>query len=132
MATGTAATVARKYHQDVVHVISVPIVYTTLAYNVGTLPAGAAVVDAFVFVTTAFAGGTPQTIDVGIGTDGDDIATALVITAKGRKQADELATADDMYMLVDTVVTATLTAGSTPSAGAGFVIVEYVMVNRSL
>lgn len=132
MATGTAATVARKFHQDLVHYISVPIVYTQLTYNVGVLPAGAHVVDGYVLVTTPFAGGTPQTIDVGIGSDPDDFATALVITSKGRKQFDELATADDMYMLADTTVTATLSAGSTPSAGAGFVVVAYVIANRSL
>ena len=62
MATGTAATVARKLHQDVVHYVTCPIVYTTLTYNVGVLPAGALVVDGWVHVTTGFAGGTPQTI----------------------------------------------------------------------
>ncbi len=132
MATGTAATVARKVHQDLVHYISCPIVYGTLTYNVGVLPAGALVVDGFVHVTTGFAGGTPQTIDVGIGSDPDDFATALVITAIGRKQFDELATATDLYMLADTTVTATLSAGVTPSAGAGFVIVAYIIANRSL
>lgn len=132
MPTGTAATSARKYHQDVVHTISVPIVFSTLTYNVGVLPAGALVVDGFVHVTQAFAGGTPQTIDVGIGSDPDDFATALVITSIGRKQFDELATATDLYMLTDTTVTATLSAGVTPTAGAGFVVVEYILANRSL
>lgn len=132
MATGTAATTAREYHQDMVHYVVCPIVYTTLTYNVGILPAGALVVDGFVHVTTGFAGGTPQTIDVGIGSDPDDFATALVITAVGRKQFDELATATDMYMLADTTVTATLSAGATVSAGAGFVVVAYVIANRAL
>lgn len=132
MATGTAATTAREYHTDQVHYVVCPIVYTTLAYNVGILPAGALVVDAWAHITTAFAGGTPQTLDIGIGTDPDDFATALVITSIGRKAADELATATDLYMLADTTVTATLSAGATPSAGAGFVVVEYVIANRSL
>lgn len=132
MATGTAATVARKFHTDQVHYVVCPIVYTTLAYNVGILPAGALVVDAWAHITTGFAGGTPQTLDIGIASDPDDFATALVITAIGRKPADELATATDLYMLTDTTVTATLTAGSTPSAGSGFVVIEYIMANRSL
>lgn len=132
MPTGTAATVAREYHQDMVHYVTCPIVFSTLSYNVGVLPAGALVVDAWVQVTTAFAGGTPQTIDVGIGSDPDDFATALVITSVGRKAADELATATDLYMLVDTTVTATLSAGVTPTAGTGFVVVEYILANRSL
>jgi len=132
MATGTVATVARKYHEDLVHYVSVPIVYTTLAYNVGVLPAGALVVPSLsgVYVTTAFAGGTPQTLDIGTASDPDDFATALVITSKGYKVIDEFATADDMYMTADTTVTATLSAGATPSAGAGYVVVAYVIANR--
>lgn len=130
MATGTVATVARKLHQDVIHYVACPIVYTTLSYNIGVLPAGAAVVDAGVFVTTPFAGGTPQTLDLGTAADGDGFATALVITAAGRKQADELATSDDLYMSADTTVTATLSAGATVSAGAGYVYVAYIIANR--
>lgn len=132
MATGTVATSARKHHFDLVHYISVPIVYTQLSYTVGVLPAGAHVIDAGALITTGFAGGTPQTLDIGIGSDPDDFATALVITSAGRKVADELATANDMYMLVDTPVTATLSAGATVSAGAGFVYVAYIIANRNL
>lgn len=134
MATGTVATVAHKHALDLVHYVTCPIVYTTLAYNVGVLPAGALVVPSLsgVYVTTAFAGGTPQTLDIGIGSDPDDFATALVITAKGYKVIDEFATMDDAYMTADTTVTATLSAGATVSAGAGFVVIAYVMANRSL
>ncbi len=133
MATGTAATAAQKFHQNLVHYVSCPIGYTTLSYNVGILPAGALVVPSLsgVYVTTAFAGGTPQTLDIGIGTDPDDFATALVITAKGYKVIDEFATADDMYMAADTTVTATLSTGATTSAGAGYVVIAYVIANRS-
>lgn len=130
MATGTVATVARKYHHDLVHFVAVPIVYTTLSYDIATLPAGAAVVDAGVIITTPFAGGTPQTLDMGTAADPDGFATALVITAAGRKPADELATSDDLYMATDTVVSATLSAGATPSAGAGYVYVSYIIANR--
>lgn len=130
MATGTAATTARKLHQDVVHYVSCPIVYTTLSYTIGKLPAGAAIVDAGVFVTTPFAGGTPQTLDMGANGDADGLATALVITSAGLKAADELATSDDLYFAADADVTATLSAGATPSAGAGYVYVGYIIVNR--
>lgn len=130
MATGTAATTARKLHQDVVHYVSCPIVYTTLSYTIGKLPAGAAIVDAGVFVTTPFAGGTPQTLDMGANGDADGLATALVITSAGLKAADELATSDDLYFAADADVTATLSAGATPSAGAGYVYVCYIIANR--
>lgn len=131
MATGTVATTARKYHHDLVHYVVCPIVYTTLSYTVGKLPAGAAIVDAGVVVTTAFAGVTPQTLDIGVGADTDSLATALVITSKGRKAADELATSADMYLAADTDVNATLSAGATVSAGEGYVYVSYILANRT-
>lgn len=131
MPTGTVATNARKYHQNMVHYVSVPIVYTTAGtYTVGKLPAGAAVIDAGVVVTTAFAGGTPQTLDIGISGDTTDFASAIVLTAAGIIVADEKATASKAYMSADTDVIATLSAGATPSAGAGHVYVTYIVTGR--
>jgi hypothetical protein len=130
MATGTVATAARKYHEDLVHYVTCPIVYTTLSYNIGVLPAGAAIVNAGVVVTTPFAGGTPQTLDIGTAANGDAYATALVITSAGNKAADELATATETYLSADTTVTATLSAGATVSAGAGYVYISYIIANR--
>ena len=130
MATGTVATTARKFHHDLVHYVTCPVVYTTLSYTIGKLPAGAAIVDAGVVVTTAFAGGTPQTLDIGVGADTDSLATALVVTSKGLKAADELATSVDMYLSADPDVNATLSVGASPSAGAGYVYVSYIIANR--
>jgi len=130
MATGTVATTARKYHEDLVHYVVAPVAYTTLTGTIGKLPAGAMVIDAGFLVTTAFAGGTPQTLDMGTTDDPDGFATALVITAKGKKPADELATSDDLYMTADTNVTYTLSAGATVSAGAGYAYVSYIIANR--
>lgn len=130
MATGTPATVARKFHHDLVHYVSCPVVYTTLTGTIGTIPAGALVVNADFVVTTPFAGGTPQTIDMGTAADPDGFASALVITAAGRKLGDEVATSDDLYQATDTTVTYTLSAGATPSAGAGYAVVQYIIANR--
>ena len=132
MATNDSAQphTGREYHTEQVHYVSCPIVYTTLSYVIGRLPAGALVIDAAVVVTTGFAGGTPQTLDIGTTADGDGFATALVITSAGRKVADELATSDDLYIATETNVTATLSAGATTSAGAGYVYVAYIMANR--
>ena len=129
MATGSTA---RMYHQDMVHYVVAPIVYTTLSYTIGTLPAGALITDAFAVITTPFAGGTPQTLDIGVGADTVGLATALVITAAGKKAADEIATSDDLYLSAATTVNATLSAGATTSAGAGYVVVQYIMANRGL
>ncbi|MFD1945064.1 hypothetical protein [Paradevosia shaoguanensis] len=131
MATGTLATTARKYHEDLTHYVVAPIVYTVLTGTIGKIPAGAAVIEAGIVVTTAFAGGTPQTLDMGTAADPDGFATALALTSKGRVLADELATSDDLYQTTDTDVTYTLSAGATPSAGAGYVFVRYIMANRS-
>ncbi|XAI96513.1 hypothetical protein [Microcystis phage Mae-JY35] len=130
MATGTLATVARKFHHDLVHYVSTPVAYTTLTGTIGTVPAGALVVDAGFVVTTPFAGVTPQTIDMGTAADPDGFATALVITAAGLKAADELATSDDLYIATDTTLTYTLSAGATVSAGAGYAFVAYIIANR--
>lgn len=131
MATGTLGTTARKYHTDQVHYVSVPIVYTTAGtYTIGNLPVGAAVTGGGVVITTAFAGGTPQTLDIGIAGDTSDFASALVLTAQGVMVLDDLATASKAYMSADTDVIATLSAGATPSAGAGYAYVTYIMANR--
>lgn len=131
MATGTAGTTAQEYHTNQVHFVTCPIVYTTAgAYTVGKLPAGAAVIGGGVVITTAFAGGTPQTLDVGISGDTSDFASALVLTALGVQVFDDMATASKAYMSADTDVIATLSAGATVSAGAGYVYVQYIMANR--
>lgn len=131
MATGTLATTARKHHFDLVHYISAPVVYNgNLTVTVGKLPAGAAVIDAGAVVTTAFAGGTPQTLDIGVVGDLTDFASAIVLTAAGIIKADELATASKAYQTTDTDIVATLSAGATVSAGAGYVYVAYIIANR--
>lgn len=130
MATGTLATTARKYHEDMVHYLSAPIAHTGLSTTVGKLPAGAAVIDAGIVVTTAFAGGTPQTLDIGVTGDLEDYASDIVLTAIGVIKADALATATSAYVAADVDVVATLTAGATVTAGAGYVFVAYIIANR--
>ena len=132
MATGTLATDARKYHHDMVHYASVPIVYTTAgAYKICKLPAGAAVINAGIVITTAFAGGTPQTLDIGVTGDTADYASALVLTTKGVIKADDMATSTSSYQSADTDAVATLSAGATPSAGAGYAYVVYIIADRT-
>jgi hypothetical protein len=131
MATGTAATTAREYHTDQVHYLSKPIVYTTLAYNLGYAPAGAMIVGGGVGVVTVFAGGVAQTLNIGTSADADEFATALVLTTAGVIPADVLDASNGIYLAADTMITAELSAGTTPTAGAGYVYVSYIMVNRS-
>ena len=130
MATGTLATVARKYHQDVVHTITKPIAYTDGTVTVGTLPAGAAVIGSRIVVTIAFAGGTPQTLSIGVAGTVGSYASALVLTTVGVIAGAGMPTSTKSYQTTDTDVIATLTAGVTPTAGNGYVIVDYVIANR--
>lgn len=131
MPTGTLATDARKYHQNMVHYVSTPVVFSRAGtYTIGKLPAGAAVVDAGVVVATPFTGGTPQTLDIGVSGDTTDFASAIVLTAAGVIAADEMATASKAVMSVDTDVLATLSAGVTPTAGVGHVFVSYIITGR--
>ncbi|MFA7235426.1 MAG: hypothetical protein WC058_01060 [Phycisphaeraceae bacterium] len=130
MATGTVATVARKYHHDLVHYAAVPIVYTTLSYTVCKLPAGALVIDAGVVVTEAFAGVTPQTLDLGVTGNLDDFMSDGVLTTVGVIKAEDMATATTAYQAADIDFVATLSAGATTSAGAGYVYVEYIIADR--
>lgn len=131
MATGTAGNSAFKLHQDVVHCKTVPIAYTTAgAYTICKLPAGAIVLECGINVTTAFAGGTPQTLDIGVTGDTADFASALVLTSKGIKRSDDFATSDYAYISTAVDCIATLSAGATVSAGAGYAYVTYAIANR--
>ncbi len=98
--------------------------------TIGTLPAGALVVDGAVHVTTVFNAGTNNNIDVGIAADADGFASALAMTSVGRKQFDELATSDDLYMASETDVIATLgLTGTAASAGVAIVWVAFIIDN---
>lgn len=131
MPTGTVATTARKYHNELVHYLTVPIVYTTLSTTIGKLPAGAAVIDAGIVITTAFAGGTPQTLSIGVTGDTTDFGTAMVLTTVGVIKGGAFGTSNNSYQTADKDAVATLTAGATPSAGAGYVYVAYIIANRT-
>lgn len=99
-----------------------------LSVNVGVLPAGAVIVPGAsgAFVTTAFAGGTPQTLDIGYADDADEYASALVLTTAGQIELD---VETDLLVPEDRTITATLTAGATVSAGALEVIIAYIPNN---
>ncbi len=98
--------------------------------TIGTLPAGALVIDGAVHVTTAFNAGTNNNIDVGIAADADGFASALAMTSAGRKQFDDMATSDDMYMAAETDVIATLgLTGTAASAGVAIVWVAFIVNN---
>lgn len=135
MATGTAATRAKQFHTDQVMYIARTVSYAAGASavtTIGTLPAGAVVLNAGVVVTTAFNAGTTNVMDIGTASDDDGFATDLALGTIGRIVADELATSNDCLMTADTAITATLAlTGTAATTGSGVVYVEYIIPDRS-
>ena len=132
MATNTAATSARQYHQQMVHFLRKRITFADAGttVTVGTIPAGASVIGGGVHIVTAFNGGGTDLLDVGfVGgtTDADGYATLLELAAVGYIVLDELAATTNIQQSVDTTVTCLYTDSSSNStAGAADVIVMFV------
>lgn len=136
-ATNTPGSTARDLNMQLVHYLRKRIVWdgpTAEAIKVGTLPAGALIVPnaSGAFVSTAFAGGTPQTLNIGhaaygsTAADADEYATALVLTSAGQIELDVEA---NLLVPDDLDVTATLTAGTSPTAGVLDVVIAYIPDN---
>lgn len=121
--------VAREYHTQQIHYLRKSMVYDgDLSVNVGVLPSGSVIIpnSSGAFVTTAFAGGTPQTLDIGYSDDADEYASALVLTTVGQIELD---VETDLLVPADRTITATLSAGVTPTAGELEVIIAYIPDN---
>jgi hypothetical protein len=123
------------YHTRQTHYITAPIRWdqTTAVLSVGWLPPGAIVTAGHVSVTTAFTAGGANTIDIGFRNDGngraaDDNAFATLIapTALGLLAFDELASATNLQHPLGCEVTMRYN-GTTPTAGAGVVVVQYIV-----
>ena len=131
MTTNTLQTTPSATHSvaPAVKQLRIPISYedgATKNYVVGTIPAYAVVLRGTVVVTTAFNWGTDNLIDVGTAADPDGFATNLSLATIGNIVLDEMATTNDMYVTVDTVIYAVMECtGTAATAGAGFVIIEY-------
>jgi len=117
----------------IVHALRKDVAYTVTSgtqYKIGTLPKGAVVIGTTVGVTTAFNAGSTNVLIVG--TSGDDDAlvasggvdeTAVAVTRVAPATlAGNLASAADTDLYVK--YTQSGTAGS---AGAAWVVVEYVL-----
>lgn len=136
MTTGTAATTARKYHQDVVHYLVKQVSYADGASNVytlGTIPAGSLILKPLsgIHVTTAYNAGTNNLMDIGTSATANLFGTSLSLTAANFIPLDE--TIGGYYVTSDTVMTAShALTGTAASAGAGVVVIAYVIANRTL
>lgn len=131
MATGTVATTARKYHEDMVHYLVAPITFTdTAAITVGILPAGALIIKptSGLMTLTAFNAATTNNFNIGSTADDDRFATLIAGGAVGFVGVDE----NDLYVSADTTVTATyVPSGAAATTGSGYITIAYVMANRA-
>jgi hypothetical protein len=130
MATGTAGSAARQFHTQQVHYLRKTITYANngQTVNVGTIPAGSVIVGPITgaIVTTAFAGGTAYTLDMGYSTDSgiDNLMTAVSLGTAGFKGIDETGA---LLTSVDTIISAELTSDAT--SGSAEVVVAYIPDN---
>jgi hypothetical protein len=135
MATGTAATSARQYHEQMIHYLRKRITFADYGttVTVGVIPAGASVIGGGVHVVTAFNSSGTDLLNVGfIGstTDADGYATLLTMAAVGWIVLDELATTTNIQQTVDTTVTcAPAQSVADATAGVADVIVWYIPSN---
>lgn len=129
MPTGTLATTAREYHSQQTHYLRKRILGAAgnALYTLGTIPAGANIVQITTAVRVVFAGGTP-TISFGpSGTPAGYFALAgAPATTLGRNAVALIATAT-LFPDADTVITATI-AGS-PTSGTLDVEVFFTVDN---
>jgi len=103
---------------------------TTGVVQVGTLPAGAVVLRAYVVVNQVFNWGTTNTLKVGIvGSDASIISSASLLALGIISATAVLTAAATITPTVDTQVIATsLAAGTQATTGSGFIIIEYAPV----
>ncbi len=133
MATDTAGGVGQEYPQNMVHYVAKTVTFADddLVKEIGWLPPNAVVIDCGIVVTTAFSGGTPV-MDLGTAADPDAYASALALGTAGtiRDVSTNPLIAHDDTGSVDTKLVASLTSGSTITAGSGVVFFTYIIGNR--
>ncbi len=131
MATGTAGTTARLSHLPHIHYLRRDITPTDAAQTivVGTLPAGAIIVEAIsgVYVHVVFNAGSNNRLDIGASTDSgtNNYATLLALTSIGMIELDEVAAT--LKVTVDTVISAFVdVTGTTATTGQASIIIAYI------
>ena len=130
MATNTAGTSARLHHTQQVHYLRARVGFAMGAVVVplGYIPAGSIVLRGGVAVITAFNYGTNNRLDIGTVADDDGFATDLALGTVGVIVADEMATSNDFYVTVDTLINCTLDlTGTAGTTGDGVVWIEYLV-----
>jgi hypothetical protein len=135
MATGTAGTTARQFHQQMVHYIRKGFTFANAAttITVGILPAGAIIIHPIsgLFVSQVFNAGTNNRVDIGASTDTgtNNYGTLMLLTALGVVPLDEGLTLSPKTT-ADTTVQAYIDVTGTPATtGAADIVIAYSVNN---
>lgn len=134
MPTGTQGTTARELPFQAIHYIRKDFTYLNDGQTivVGTIPAGAVIIKPMsgVSVTTAFNGGSTNTLDIGYSDDSgtNNLATLLALGTLAYVPLDEVI--GDFYTgASDRIISAKVVSTATASAGVGQIIIAYVPNN---
>ena len=122
---------ARSSGDQTTNYLRAPVNFTTLGttsiVQVGTLPAGAVVLRAYVVVNQVFNWGTNNLLKVGIvGSDASIISSASLLALGIISATAVLTAAATITPTVDTQIIATsLATGTQATTGSGFIVIEY-------
>lgn len=99
--------------------------------EVGVVPSGAIIDNAYVIVSTAFNSGSTDILDIGTSADTDGFATDISLATIGKIAADELATSNDLgpYTADTTLKCVVAATGTAASAGVGEVVINFICDN---
>jgi hypothetical protein len=135
MATGTAGSVARTYHQQMVHYLRKGFSFADrlATLTVGVIPSGAVIqyTTSGVYVTQVFNAGTNNLIDIGASSDvgTNNFGTSISLTALGVVPLDEGLNISPMVTADTTVQAYINVTGTTPTTGTGEIIIAYFADN---
>lgn len=107
------------------------IAYTnTTAFDIGDLPPNSLITDIYVTVGTAFNAGGNDFVDVGISGTTNKFADNINVASVGRKEPSALTNIGAVESATGSTRLQAIyvPSGTTPSAGSGYVHVEYVQL----
>jgi hypothetical protein len=122
---------ARNSGDQTINYLRAPVTFTSLGttgiVQVGTLPAGAVVLRAYVVINQVFNWGTNNLLKVGVvGSDASIISSASLLATGIISATAVLTAAATITPTVDTQIIATsLATGTQATTGTAFIIVEY-------
>lgn len=135
MATGTAATTARQYHEQMVHYARFAVNYNDAGIDTGVgkqvLPAGAVIVGTDVIVTAAFNAATTNVLTVGTnGTTANNVVGSGDVNEASAQIFGNIPPTAPGPLAADTQLYVKYTqTGTAATAGAAVVVVKYIPSN---